>query len=202
MIEEQASKITRKQLYNEIWEISVTGVAKKYNANYNDLLKLCKEADVPVPPSGYWVKLQYGKSVEQLPLPESTIAEVTLPGNDKPKRIRKAVAEKSVEKALDDEDVPEKIPEDDSGNNSGDETGEPLEDDDAEDEYIPYWGGKHNTYNREKLYKEVWANPVVKVAAQYGVSWRKIIGTVLLCIYAYNDKSPYSSFVDKGEWEW
>ncbi|SHJ13125.1 hypothetical protein [Propionispora hippei] len=170
MTEEQASKITREQLYNEIWEISVAGVAKKYNANYNDLLKLCKEADVPVPPSGYWVKLQYGKPVVQLPLPESTIAEVTLPGNDKPKRIRKAVAEKSVEKALNHEDAPEKTPEDDSGNNSGDETGDNF--DDAEDDYVSYWGvsGKHNTYKREKLYKEVWANPVVKVAAQYGVS--------------------------------
>lgn len=170
MTEEQASKITREQLYNEIWEISVAGVAKKYNANYNDLLKLCKEANVPVPPSGYWVKLQFGKPVEQLPLPESTIAEVTLPGNDKPKRIRKAISEKSVEKALDHEDVPEKTQEDESGNISGDEIGETLENDDAEDECVPYWGGKHNTYNREKLYKEVWTTPVVKVAAKYGVS--------------------------------
>ncbi len=97
LTEEQASIITREQLYNEIWEISVAGVAKKYNANYNDLLKLCKEADVPVPPSGYWVKLQFGKPVEQISLPESSIVEVTLPGNDKPKRIRKAIAEKSVE---------------------------------------------------------------------------------------------------------
>ena len=171
MTEEQASKITREQLYNEIWEISVAGVAKKYNANYNDLLKLCKEADVPVPPSGYWVKLQFGKPVEQLPLPES-IAEVTLPGNDKLKRIRKAVAEKSVEKDLDHKDVPEKPPEDEIDNNYGDETGDNLDDDDIEDEHVPYWGvsGKHNTYKREKLYKEVWANPVVKVAAQYGVS--------------------------------
>ena len=170
MTEEQASKITREQLYNEIWEISVTGVAKKYNADYNDLLKLCKEADIPVPPSGYWVKLKFGKTVEQLPLPESTIAEVTLPGNDKPKRIRKAVAEKSVEKDLDHEDGTEKTPEDESDDNTGDENGENLDDDAAEDECVPYWGGKHNTYNREKLYKEVWANPVVKVAAQYGVS--------------------------------
>jgi hypothetical protein len=172
LTEEQTPKITREQLYNEIWEISVAGVAKKYNANYNDLLKLCKEADVPVPPSGYWVKLQFGKPVEQLPLPESTIDEVTLPGNDKPKRIRKAVAEKSVEKDLDHEDVPEKTPEDESGDNPDDETGENLDDDDVEDDYISYWGmsGKYNIYNREKLYKEVWANPVVKVAAQYGVS--------------------------------
>ena len=174
MTEQQASKIIREQLYNEIWEISVAGVAKKYNADYNDLLKLCKEADIPIPPSGYWTKLKFGKSVEQLSLPESSIVEVTLPGNDKPKRIRKVVAETSVddEKDLDSEVALEKPPEDDIDNNHSDETGVNLDNDDVEDDYVPYWGvsGKHNTYNREKLYKEVWANPVVKVAAQYGVS--------------------------------
>ncbi|WP_304519557.1 hypothetical protein [Clostridium tagluense] len=30
--------------------------------------------------------------------------------------------------------------------------------------------GERNTYNREKLYEEVWAKPVVEVAVQYGVS--------------------------------
>jgi len=30
--------------------------------------------------------------------------------------------------------------------------------------------GKYNIYNREKLYEEVWAKPVVDVAVQYGVS--------------------------------
>lgn len=97
MTEQQVSKITRKQLYNEIWEISVAGVAKKYNANYNGLLKLCKEADIPIPPSGYWAKLKFGKPVEQFLLPESSIVEVTLPDNDQPKRIRKVITEENVE---------------------------------------------------------------------------------------------------------
>ena len=105
LTEEKATKISREQLYHEIWEMSVAGVAKKYDANYHDLLKLCKEADIPVPPSGCWVKLQHGKPVEQLGLPASMLSEVTLPGNDKPKRIRKAVAEKSVEKDLDHEEL-------------------------------------------------------------------------------------------------
>ena len=175
MTEQQVSKITRKQLYNEIWEIAVAGVAKKYNAAYKDLLKLCKEADIPVPPSGYWIKLKFGKPVEQLLLPESSIVEVTLPGNDKPKRICKVTAEKSVEdkkKNLKNEDALEESKEEDIDNNRDDEAGENLDDDDAEDDYVPYWGvnSKHNVYNREKLYKEVWTKPVVKVAEQYGVS--------------------------------
>ena len=105
MAEEQGVKITREQLYKEIWEISVAGVAKKYNANYNDLLKVCKEADIPVPPSGYWMKLEYGKPVEQIPLPESSTLEVMLPGNDKPKRIRKVVAKETADEDEDWEEV-------------------------------------------------------------------------------------------------
>ena len=92
MTEEQTTKLTREQLYNEIWEISVSGVTKKYNVPYTEMLKLCKEADIPIPPSGYWTKLRFGKSVTNIPLPESEISEVTLPTDFMPKRIRKTGA--------------------------------------------------------------------------------------------------------------
>jgi len=161
LAEEQDPKITRERLYNEIWEISVAGVAKKYNADYNDLLKLCKEANIPVPSSGYWTKLKFGKPVEQILLPEYSIVEVTLPTNNKPKRIRKAVVQEIVEEtiALDQEDEPDKQQTVEKGNNS-------------QDDLTPYRtvSGEYNTYNREKLYEEVWEKPVVKVAEQYGVS--------------------------------
>ena len=155
LTEEQVFKMTRAQLYNEIWKLSVAGVAKKYNADYNALLKLCKEANIPIPPSGYWTKLQYGKPVEQFPLLESSIVEVILPGNDKPKRIRKVVAEKSDEEDIEHEATVEEPPEDDIDKKNDDKTGDNLEDD-AEDDYLPYWAvsGKYNTYKREKLYRE------------------------------------------------
>lgn len=182
MAEEQGVKLAREQLYKEIWEISVSGVAKKYNAAYNDLLKLCKETDIPVPESGYWTKLKYGKPVEQIPLPESSsILEVTLPGNDKPKRIRKVITKESVDEnaELNQDDEPEEHSEDDAEDELGNDAKDAVEDesdddidDDAEGEDSPYWSvrGKYNTYKREKLYKEVWSEPVVKVAAKYGVS--------------------------------
>ncbi len=161
LAEEQAHKISRVQLYNEIWEISVAGVAKKYNANYNELLKLCKEADVPIPPSGYWTKLKFGKPVAQILLPESSTFEVTLPTNSKPKRIRNAAVNKSVEETSPwvQEEEPKEQPAIEVENSH-------LE------SQTPYRtvSGKYNTYNREKLYEEVWAKPVVKVAEQYGVS--------------------------------
>jgi len=160
LAEEQAINLTREQLYNEIWEISVAGVAKKYNADYNELLKLCKEVDIPIPPSGYWIKLKFGKLVEQIPLQEYPIIEVTLPTNNKPKRIR-TTAPKSVEERspLIQEDEPKEQLAIEVENNQ-------------QESQSPYRtvSGEYNTYNRENLYKEVWERPVVKVAEQYGVS--------------------------------
>ena len=99
MTEEQAPKITREQLYNEIWEISAAGVAKKYNSDYNDLLKLCKEADIPVPPSGYWVKLKFGSQLssfccQSLLLLKSYFPEMTCQsatGRPMPKKALKKI---------------------------------------------------------------------------------------------------------------
>ncbi len=154
-------KLTRAQLYKEIWEISVAGVAKKYGAHYNGLLKLCKEVNIPVPPSGYWVQLQFGKSVTQTPLPDHPIAEVVLPTGDKPKRIRKmadSIAEKEIEVA--------------EGASESEELLEKDEIDAQPNEPDPYRvvQRKYNTYNRTALYNEVWTKPVTEVAKQYGVS--------------------------------
>lgn len=67
MAQVQSITMTRKQLYDEIWEISVTGISKKYNCVYTELLKICKEKDIPVPPSGYWTKLSFNKPVTKTP---------------------------------------------------------------------------------------------------------------------------------------
>lgn len=68
----------RKDLYQELWEISASGVAKKYNLNYGKLLISCREAQIPIPPSGYWTKLACGKAAEKIELPLSDIDEVEL----------------------------------------------------------------------------------------------------------------------------
>lgn len=66
-------RIKRIELYNEIWTISAAGVAKKYNLNYAKLLQECKNNYIPVPPSGYWAKLSFGKEVKKADLPTSEI---------------------------------------------------------------------------------------------------------------------------------
>lgn len=91
MTEEKPAKLSREQLYNEIWQISVAGVSKKYDVPYAELLKLCKENDIPIPSSGYWTKLKFGKPVTKTPLPESTDIEVKLPANSTLKCSRRTV---------------------------------------------------------------------------------------------------------------
>ena len=175
MSENQPTVLSREQLYNEIWEISASGVAKKYNLPYAELLKQCKEANIPIPPSGYWIKLSYGKPVTQMHLPESPISEVTLSANSTPKRSKRSAAPTAATEVMADtlqakrSDVLGKAAEQAEVSDKQSEDKVP---DVPQDDQLTYRAvaSKWNTYNREKLYKEVWAKPVVDVAVQYGVS--------------------------------
>lgn len=165
-MEEQSIKLSRLQLYNEIWKLSVAGVAKKYNVRYADLLVNCKEWDIPIPPSGYWTKLSFGKPVFQTQLPESTITEILLSSSTTSKRSKRS--KKNVEKTEQTENKSEELI-------LSSQPEKQLHDDIldiSEDEQPTYQiiSGQYNTYDRQKLYEEVWAKPVVQVAIQYGVS--------------------------------
>ena len=89
-------KLTRKQLYDEIWALSVAGVARKYNLNYGKLIATCKAENVPFPSSGYWTRKNMGKDVsnEAVELSGHEETEILLITNDATiKRIRKVKAE-------------------------------------------------------------------------------------------------------------
>lgn len=93
--------LSRQQLYDEIWKMSVAGVARKYNLNYQKLIAKCKESDIPFPPSGYWTRKNMGKDVtgEVIALPESDIKNLDLLLADTkiaPKKTK--VQSKSIEK--------------------------------------------------------------------------------------------------------
>ena len=90
-------KLTRKQLYDEIWALSVAGVARKYNLNYGKLIATCKVENIPFPSSGYWTKKNMGKDVSNEVVELSGLEETEIPliTNDATiKRIRKAKTEK------------------------------------------------------------------------------------------------------------
>lgn len=72
--------LNRKELYGEIWKLSVAGVAKKYNLHYAKLINSLKENNIPYPSSGYWTRLACGKDVtsEVIPLPEAEMEDIYL----------------------------------------------------------------------------------------------------------------------------
>ena len=74
-------KFERKKLYDEIWDISLTGVSKKYGLNYTKLVQACKENNIPYPSSAYWTKKNMGLdySTEIAELPEAEEKEIEVP---------------------------------------------------------------------------------------------------------------------------
>jgi hypothetical protein len=70
--------MSRQELYDEVWDLSVAGVAKKYGVDYVNLLRICKESDIPIPTPKYWAKKNGGSQCEKEILPESSIDTINL----------------------------------------------------------------------------------------------------------------------------
>jgi len=166
----QALSMSRKQLYDEIWELSTSGVAKKYGVPYSLFLQQVKLSGVPIPPSGYWTKVSFGKPVEKIPLsgdPEELVTFEATP-QSKPERKKPLKTQRSKPKPPKEADeaatgkdaeAPPEIAEEQSLPPISDEV-----------ETIDRYGQTYNVYDRETLYREVWQAPVIDVATRYKVS--------------------------------
>lgn len=147
----KSKTISRQQLYEEIWEISVSGFAKKYNIPYSQVKKACLDSNIPVPTNVYWGNISVGKHVEKESLPQSDILNITFPFiSKKPQTKSKTITPKPIIDTSTPEitQIPQETPKIDSVKNNQ----------------------KHNIYEREILYNEVWSQPVTTVAQRYGVS--------------------------------
>ncbi|MFD0792061.1 hypothetical protein ACFQZX_00450 [Mucilaginibacter litoreus] len=60
---------TREELYNHVWSKPISKLEKELNLSNWDIKQWCKKLEVPLPPVGHWTRLQFGKPVEQIPLP-------------------------------------------------------------------------------------------------------------------------------------
>ena len=63
--EKKIVRIQRELLYQEIWDESLTKVAKKYDVPYDKLRAACIKAKIPLPTQSYWGNLQAGKTVQK-----------------------------------------------------------------------------------------------------------------------------------------
>lgn len=165
---EQDGKIFRSQLYNEIWEVAVTGVSKKHTVPYQKLLNICKLYNIPIPQTGYWTKISYGKQVEKTPLPEQEDIEIDLI-EESAIRQKKKNENSNLPKTSEATHPPEKT----------ELTVNEIKQVKQSEQMIPYKlvQGVINVYTRDKLYEEVWSKPVIEVAAHYGVSDATILKT-------------------------
>ncbi len=101
-------KLDRKKLYDEIWNMSMTKVSKKYNIPHYKLKKICEKFNIPTPKSGYFTKLDFGKPVIKEPLPKFKTDEIDFSLIEKRNKETKKESKKEIEKTVE-EDIDEKI---------------------------------------------------------------------------------------------
>lgn len=56
--------LTRNQLYNEVWQSSIRGVAQKYDLNYDSLFRKFRDEKIPHPDNSYLTRKEHGENVE------------------------------------------------------------------------------------------------------------------------------------------
>lgn len=62
-------RITRAQLYKEIWSEPATKLARRYDVSSSYLARVCEGLNVPHPPRGYWARKTAGEEIPTPPLP-------------------------------------------------------------------------------------------------------------------------------------
>lgn len=61
------TSFTRTEIFDLLWEIPTTKVAKQLGVSDVALTKWCAKHDIPKPPLGYWAKIEHGKKVPPKP---------------------------------------------------------------------------------------------------------------------------------------
>lgn len=69
----KTTSFERQKLFDEVWAIPVTKLAKTYGLSDVGLRKICTTLDVPLPPRGYWQKLAAGKTIPKPPLHKTSV---------------------------------------------------------------------------------------------------------------------------------
>ncbi len=72
--------VTRIQLYDLVWSVPFTTLAKTYAISDVGLRKICVKMEIPLPKSGHWEKVRFNKPVTKIELSNTYVGanEVTL----------------------------------------------------------------------------------------------------------------------------
>ena len=62
--------ITRDELYKLVWEEPLGKIAKRFNISPSEITKACNKLEIPKPEQGHWTKIDLGRQIPKLNLPE------------------------------------------------------------------------------------------------------------------------------------
>ena len=62
--------IKREELYEHVGSVPIWTLCEQYGLSDNGLRKICRRLNVPVPPRGYWAKVEAGHNVRKMALPK------------------------------------------------------------------------------------------------------------------------------------
>lgn len=167
------TSLTRRQIYNEVWTIAVSGMALKYNIPYSSMRKQIMDAGIPIPPPGYWTKKEFGKDAGIAELVGNPDEVVALYKSGAAATEMRRTAPVDAEGHSEEPAPLENVSSDENPTLQALEIPSIVADVSVlgEPEVQEGWGGtKHNVYRREVLYREVWQFPVTEVAKKYAVS--------------------------------
>lgn len=149
-------RFTRQQLYDTIWSKPMSHLAAELGTTTGILSTLLRRADIPTPSSGHWMRKEFGKPIEQPPLPptpsgcvEPIVLDTEKQGvRRKPKHV---IADLTLDLGVA-QKTPTATPE-----NPVQVTPKPRP-------------TQPTTTTREDLYSAVWATPMSRLAEEYGIS--------------------------------
>lgn len=84
--EQRPRDLTREELYKKVWLTPMWRLCKEFGLTGRGLGKLCERCNVPVPPRGYWRRLETGGKTTRTPLPpeSSPVSIRILPSPKRP----------------------------------------------------------------------------------------------------------------------
>jgi hypothetical protein len=80
-MDEQSYEMSRSELYEQVWTVPMSKLAKRYGISDVGLAKICKKNSIPRPARGYWARKEAGYKVESLPLPPGDDTIITINSN-------------------------------------------------------------------------------------------------------------------------